>query len=182
MMNKNRLFAFSYSIHSITLLAMFIASHVILTRFLSIPISTSIRISFGFFPIALTGLLLGPISAMVVGGIGDLLGALFFPIGPFYFGFTLTAILSGLIYGSCLFRKTPVRLYHVILSKLIADLLLNIGLNSLWIHHLYGQAMMAILPARALKNLVQFPIDAALLYSVIILITHVPDRYLKKLK
>ncbi len=42
----------------------------------------------------------------------------------------------------------------------------NLALNTVWIHMLYGKAFMALLPGRALKNLLQYPVDVLLLYPV----------------
>ena len=64
-------------------LAALIALNVVITRFLSI--STPIfRIGFSFLTIVCAATLFGPIEAAIVGGLGDLLGALLFPSGPFF--------------------------------------------------------------------------------------------------
>lgn len=180
-MQKNNLFKVRFSAHAIAVMAMLIALHVVLSRYLSINLTDFMRISFGFLPVALCGMLMGPIPAMITGGIADIIGYTLFPTGPYHFGFTLTAMLSGLIYG-VVFNRKDVKLLHIILAKLLIDVLLNIGLNTLWIHQLYGKAIVALLPSRAYKNLFQFPVDVILLFSTIVLVKKIPSRYMPKMK
>jgi ECF transporter S component (folate family) len=86
--------------------------------------------------------------------------------GSFFPGYTLSAILGGLIYGSLLYNK-PVRLWRVLTAEFWAKLFINCGLNTLWLKIMYGSAFMAILPTRALKNLIMLPIDTAILFFVL---------------
>jgi len=161
------------SAQTMAVTAMLIALNIILTRFLSISLTEFMRLSFGFLPTAVAGYLLGPIPALAVGGMGDILGYLLNPTGPYHFGFTLTAMLAGITYG-LLFYKRDVKLWRVLLAKLIIDLFFNIGLNTLWIHQLYGKAVMVLLPSRAYKNLFQYPVDAALLFATLLLLKRLP--------
>lgn len=158
---------------AMAVMAMLIALNIILTRFLSISLTEFMRLSFGFLPTAVAGYLLGPIPAAVVGGLADFLGYLLNPTGPYHFGFTLTAMLAGVTYG-LLFFKRDVKLWRVLLAKLIIDLCFNIGLNTLWIHDLYGRAIMVLLPSRAYKNLFQYPVDVALLFATLLLLKRLP--------
>ena len=45
-------------------------------------------------------------------------------------------------------------------------LVCNVFMNSLWIHLLYGQALVAILPMRMFKNAVQWPVDSLIFYTL----------------
>ena len=45
-------------------------------------------------------------------------------------------------------------------------LIVNVLLNTLWISMLYGKGIMVLLPARALKNLIMWPIDSIIFYSL----------------
>ena len=162
------------SVQSITIMAMLIALNIILARGLSLSLTEYMRISFGFLPTAVAGFLLGPVPAMIVGGVADVLGYLLKPTGPYHFGFTLTAILAGLTYG-LLFYRRDVKLWHILLAKLLIDLCLNIGLNTLWVHQLYGKAILVLLPSRAYKNLFQYPVDVALLFATVTLLKRLPQ-------
>lgn len=179
-MLKNK-FSIKFTAHNMSIIAMLVALHIILSRFLSINLNEFMRISFGFLPTAVAGMLLGPLPAMLTGGLGDVIGYLLHPTGAYHFGFTLTAICAGLVYG-LFFYETKVTLVHVLLSKLLIDVCLNLGLNTLWIHQLYGKAITVLLPSRAVKNLCQYPVDVILLFSVATLVKRIPARYIPNMK
>ena len=42
----------------------------------------------------------------------------------------------------------------------------HIFLNTLWLSMMSGKAMMVLLPMRVLKNLIKWPVDAALFYLI----------------
>lgn len=85
------------------------------------------------------------------------------PEGPFFFGFTLNAMLSGIIYGSILYRK-PISWKRIIIAEFLVKLFINCVLNTLWLSMLYGNAFMVLLPPRILKNAIMLPIDSVILY------------------
>ena len=55
---------------------------------------------------------------------------------------------------------------RVLAAKFIVMLTVNVLLNTLWISMLYGKGIMVLLPARALKNLIMWPIDSIIFYSL----------------
>ena len=69
-----------FSVEHITVTAMLVACQVVLGNLLQVPMLGK-QYNFGFVPIALAGALMGPVPAMIVGGLGDLLGAHLFPVG-----------------------------------------------------------------------------------------------------
>ncbi len=153
-------------VRSLTMAAMLLAAQVVLGRIAAIPLGPDIRISFGYFALSLAGALLGPAVAPVNGALADVIGYLIKMDGAYFPGFTITGLVSGLIYGAALYRR-EITLRRVLVTKLIVDVFCNLLLNTLWLHMLYGKAFFALLPARALKNLLQYPVDAALLYPVL---------------
>ena len=78
----------------LTCLALLTAMQVVLSRFLSFN-TLSLKIGFAFLPVAIGAAVLGPVGGAIVGGLGDFLGAVLFPIGPYFPGFTLTTLLSA---------------------------------------------------------------------------------------
>ena len=130
--------------------------HTALNTLAGIPVGSTIRISFGYLAVAANAVLLGPAPAMIGATITDLLVCLLKPMGPFFPGFTISAAAGGLIYGAVLYRR-DVTLWRVLLAKLLIDALVNVLLNTLWLKVLYGNAFFAMLPGRALKNLIQYP-------------------------
>jgi len=82
----------------LVVLAFLIALEIILTRFCSIQ-TPIVRIGFGFLPVAMMGILYGPLWAGIGYAAGDVLGMLIFPSAAYFPGFTLTAFLTGIIFG-----------------------------------------------------------------------------------
>ena len=147
----------------ITCLALLIALDIILTRFLSIN-TQFLRISFGIIPVALAGAAFGPVWGGICGAVGDMLGMLIFPSGAYFPGFTLTAALTGIVYGIFLHRR---RVDHFVLNTVIASIIVCIGCNllldTLWLDMMYGSGFIAILPARIIKSIINIPVYSALI-------------------
>lgn len=78
--------------------AMLIAIGVIL-GFFSVQLTEFIRIGFSGIPNELASMLFGPVVGGIMGGIGDILKFLIKPTGPYFFGYTLNAMLGPVIYG-----------------------------------------------------------------------------------
>ncbi|QPG52822.1 folate family ECF transporter S component [Heyndrickxia coagulans] len=114
------------NVKKIVFAGLFIALEVIFTRFLSIQ-TPIIRIGFTFIPTALSAVLLGPLFAGITAGLADIIGMVLFSGGAAYFpGFTLSAFLSGAIYGLFLYRKS-VRFWRVCMAVLIITVVVNLG-------------------------------------------------------
>lgn len=151
-----------------TILAgLLLATTIVLSRFLSIK-TPIVVISFSFIPIMLSGMLLGPWWAMIICGLSDLIGALLFPFGAYFVGYTITSTLAGLTYGLFLQRKNNKTnkklILNLIISSLIVLILCNGVLNSVWIYITAKKAIMAILPTRLLKQIIMLPIHVIVLY------------------
>ena len=151
-----------FDVKKLIQISLLIAIEVILTRFCSINMQI-VRIGFGFLPIAIIGMMYGPLSAGIAYAIGDILGMLLFPTGGSFFpGFTLTAFLTGVIYGLVLYRK-PKTWPRIILAACIVCLGMNLCLDTAWLHILMGQGYLALLPQRIFKAVVMIPIQTVLI-------------------
>jgi ECF transporter S component (folate family) len=135
---------------------MLIAVEVVLTRFFSIS-TPIVRIGFGFLPVSLAGMLYGPLWAGCAAAMGDVIGALLFPAGAFFPGFTLTAFLTGFTYGALLWRRRDWS--RIILSVAIISLLLNLCLDTFWLRMITGKGYAGLLPARIIKSLILAPVQ-----------------------
>ena len=138
-------------------MALLIAMNVILTRFLGIQ-TPLVQINFSFVPVVLAALLYGPAPAAIVGGIGDFLGAILFPAGAYFPGFTLTAVLAGLVYGLFLYRK-PAAVWRAVAAVLIITVVLNMGLNTLWLWITMKDGVWGILSTRIPKYFIVAPVQ-----------------------
>ena len=148
----------------IILIAFFIAVEIVLTRFLSINTGI-VRIGFGFLPVALLGIMYGPLWAGAAYAIGDILGMMIFPSGAYFPGFTLSAFLTGLVFGLVLYKK-DITWTRVLIASLIVVLGINLCLDTFWLHILMGQGYMAMLPARILKCAIAIPVQTFLIPAV----------------
>jgi len=145
----------------LVVMAFMIAISVVLTRFCSIN-TPILRIGFGFLPCALMGIMYGPLWAGAGYAIADILGMVIFPNGAYFPGFTLTAFLTGLVYGF-FYRKGEVTLKTSIVPNLIVSFGLNLILDTIWLMILMGQGFWALLPTRIVKCIVMFVIQTALI-------------------
>ena len=145
------------TIKAMTICGMLIALDVVLARFLSVntPIT---RVGFSFVAVAAAAYLYGPIAAALVHGISDVIGALLFPLGPYFPGYTLTAVLIGVCYGFC-FRKSS-RFSRVLLGT-AAQTACSLFLTAVWITitstkgAAYGAVLLGRLPQVAVMAAVQ---------------------------
>lgn len=157
-------------IRKIIISALFLAATIVINRFLSI--NTSIlSIGFTFVPLMLSAIILGPKYSTVIAGLADLIGALLFPFGSFFIGYTISALLTGLVYGLFLYNKDEFAvnkkfIIRLIICILIVTILINSGLNSLWIILTVKSASIASIPIRLLKNLIMVPIMFITIFSL----------------
>ena len=146
----------------LVIMAFLIALEIILTRFCSIN-TPILRIGFGFLPVAMMGIMYGPIWAAIGYAVGDILGMLIFPSGIFFPGFTVTAMLTGLVFGLFLHNKEKITWKTVLPASLIIILVLNLCLDTLWLSIMFGDAFIALLPTRIFKCVVMLPIHLVLI-------------------
>lgn len=157
---------------SLTKLALLSALYVIIHLFFTIPITGFLQIRFSFLSVVLAGSLFGPVGGAVVGVVGDLLSFLLRPTGNFFPGFTINALLTGVIYGALLYRvweqpRIQTRLCRVVVAKLLVIVLVELLLTPLWLSMLYGDAYLLILQTRLVKTLVFFPLDVLMIMALI---------------
>ena len=145
----------------LVIMAFLIALEIILTRFCSIN-TPILRIGFGFLPVAMMGIMFGPLRAGIGYAAGDILGMLIFPSGAYFPGFTLTAFLTGLVFGIFLHRG-EITWKKVLPASLIIAAGLNLFLDTVWLSILMGDGFIALLPARILKCAVMLPIQLILI-------------------
>ncbi|MGI5936609.1 MAG: folate family ECF transporter S component [Oscillospiraceae bacterium] len=121
----------SFNLHVLTRVAMLIALEIILSRFLSIN-TESLRIGFGFMPMALCGILYGPFWAGAAYAAADILGAVLFSYG-FYPGITVSAFLTGLVFGVFLHGEEVRFFPHIVAAVVLNCVLISLGLTSYWL-------------------------------------------------
>ena len=141
--------------------AQLLALDVVLTRLLAIN-TPLMKIGLGFAAVALCAVLYGPWWAALVAALGDLVGALLFPTGAFFPGFTLTAACTGLIFGLCLCRRDKSLLWPILAAALNV-VLVSFLLNTAMISYISGSPYTTLLKARAVQLTVMLPVQLAVL-------------------
>lgn len=168
----------------ITITAILSAAAMIINRFLSFNV-WNMSIGVSFIPVMICSLLFGPLWGGICGGLADFVGAIFFPFGPYFPGFTATAFLSGVFYGLPLIlsKKSSKPYVFAILCFvffLINELVCTLTLNSLWIELLYSGKFLPILISRIPKSVIDLVVGVlvgvAARYSIIPPITKVISR------
>ena len=106
------------NVRMLTQIAMLIALQFVLSKFCSIN-TDSLRIGFGFVPMAVCGILYGPVWAAVAYAIADILGGLIMygSVNPFI---TVSVIVAGLGYGFFLHRENVRFFPHVVCAAAIS--------------------------------------------------------------
>ena len=140
---------------------MLIAFDVIFTRVLALNMPLT-KIGLGFAAVMVCGMLYGPGWAAVCAGLGDLVGSLLFPTGAYFPGFTLTAAVTGLIFGLCLYRRERSWI-HAVLAAALNCLIVSFLANSAMISFITGNSYAAMLATRAVQLAVMLPVQAAVL-------------------
>ncbi|MBQ8974667.1 MAG: folate family ECF transporter S component [Oscillospiraceae bacterium] len=134
-----------FSLRAICHCAILVALEVVLNRFCSIQ-TPFLKIGFSFVAVVMGAILYGPIGGAVVGGLGDLIGAILFPFGPYHPGFSICGALMGAIYGFFLWQESKrfdnsnrARFWpNIVLPVVINAVIIALFLNTLWISQLYS--------------------------------------------
>ena len=153
----------------IILSIIFLIISLIFSRFLSIK-SMFVVISLNFIPAMIAGIYLGPIYSAIICGISDLIGAILFPFGPYFIGFTLSSTLSGFIYGMFLYkkpgeeRKNSKFIIQLVISSFIVLVGIKIFLESWFLQILYNKTYFDIISSRYLVELIMLPIQVIVIF------------------
>ncbi len=154
----------------------------IVLRFLAIPITPDIRVSFSYLGIVIIAVLYGPVPATIAYIGSDILGYLIADnkLRDYNLLLLLVVILQALIYGIALYRTDKLRQgVSLVASRVVIVLLCNIVLNTCIMYGCYvntafpflegseWNAFWLYLAPRAGKALVQLPLDIILMLTAV---------------
>ncbi|MBE6727728.1 MAG: folate family ECF transporter S component [Ruminococcaceae bacterium] len=122
------------SLFLIILTALLIVMNIILERVFSYFVPDS-NISLSFIPVTFAATFLPTPYTIAVGAIGDILGALLFPVGAYFPGFTITNIFVACI--SSLFLYKNASLPRIVISVFINKTIGTLLLNSYWLYFFF---------------------------------------------
>ena len=146
-------------------LGIIVAMKIILEQFSFGP--ATVKVGLGVIGSVLLGYFFGPLWGAIGGGVSDLVSsAIFGNQGGFFIGFTLTAMVGPLIYALFLYNK-PVKIWRIIASTILVTLIVNIGMNTLWLHIMYNMNFNAALVQRLPKEVIVPWIQMVVIYFVL---------------
>lgn len=162
-------FKFLDSTKKIVTIAM-LFSLMMVCKLFSLPSGFSnLGISLTYLFFSLICLIYGPSAGLMIGFFSDVLGHFLFNKygAPFYFGYTIQAMLTGFVYGLC-FYKTRITFTRCFIARVIVNLLLNVIWGSICFGDLMGYdyettkmyALIIALP----KNLIYLVPQSMVLY------------------
>ncbi|KRN04218.1 integral membrane protein [Holzapfeliella floricola DSM 23037 = JCM 16512] len=96
-----------------------------------------VQVGLGFLGTALMGRFFGVLWAGIGAGLADVLNSIIIGVpGGFYPGFTISAIAGGIIYGTFLYNQNFAgdwkKVWRIVVSVLLITIIVNTGLNTLW--------------------------------------------------
>lgn len=150
-MTKTSIFR-KLSVQDLVTMALFVAISLVLQRF-SFGTNTT-KFGFGFIATVILGQYFGPVWGGIGAGVADLASAAVFGVaGGFFPGFTLSAIMGGVIYGLFFYNQKPA-IWRVIVATLLVTLIVNVVMNTTWITLMYHLDFKGALLQRLPKELI----------------------------
>ena len=166
--------------------SMCIALSVILGYFY-IPINESLSVRFTYLATSTVGLVGGPVVALVFGAAVDLVDYMLHPTNVFFFGYTISSMVGALIYALFYYRKR-LTVCRVIFCRLFVNLVVNVFMNALWSHILYGKGYIYRMVVSYIKNIALLPIEVAVTVAFFTLLlaafkttNYIPNEQIRKI-
>ena len=151
------------NVRMLTLAGIITAASIVLESFPIYLLGTSLKIYFSFLVISLGCYVYGPAVGILVGFANDTLGFLISSFGePYFPGYLITAMLSGLIYGTLLYRQR-ITVLRLVMVRLIINYGSNVLLGSVWKAMLYGKGYYYYFTTGLIKNTTMLPIEVLLM-------------------
>ena len=134
----------------IALLAVLTAMGVVLGRFVPMVNLLTSKYEFSFAAVMLAAYLTGPVGGALVGGMIDLIGALLVPTGAYFPGFTVTAALTGLVWGFLFYKK--ISLPRILIAVLSTQTVFSLIVNTFFIAQFFSpKGFTVLLASRAIQ-------------------------------
>ena len=161
-----------FTTRQMTLASMLIALQVVLGK-LSVGDPAVVKVGLGFIATALIGYFLGPWIGGLAMVINDLISNTILSSGTLFFpGFTLSALISGVIAGMFLYNQ-KVTWQRALVYEFFQILVTNVIFTTLWIYLMSlsssstGRTFMALLSVRLPKEIVTWPIEALIVFVIL---------------
>lgn len=177
------------AVQTMVTLAILVAIHVVLSRLLGFNV-WFLKITLSFIPLAIAARLYGWVGGAIVGGLADLIGAIMFPIGVYFPGYTLTSAMAGAAYGLCFnpspkvfsllsklhicpkkldYKNYTPGIFAILIAVIFVQLVCNLLLNTFWlvVTNSTTKGYLALLLSRAWKEAIMTVVETAVIYPLI---------------
>lgn len=153
-----------FTVQTMLILALLVAIEVVFARFLSLQ-QWNIRFSFGFIPVVIAAILYGPIASATVAACADFVGAIAFPVGAYFPGFTLTALISGFLYG--LFLHKNQSLPNIVGAAVVTQFVCGLVINSYWLSIISSKSTFwGLISVRSIQSVVMAIVIISVTYAL----------------
>lgn len=125
------------STQTLAMLAILVAAQMVIAQFLTIH-TWNMKIGFSFIPVVIAARMYGAAGGAIVGGLGDIIGAIVQPVGAWFPPITVTNVIVGIMFG--LLLKKSDNFLRVLTSVLVSELFFSLFVTTLWISILYSTA------------------------------------------
>ncbi len=177
---------------NIVISALLVALNIVLTRYIAIN-TPLVKIGFGFLPLIVAALYLGPIYTGMIYAVADVIGVFMVPNAAFNPVFTLTAFLAGITYGLFLYPSSPIcksltkagkglaRVFHVseekqrtfsdfflaFITGFVVTIVFSLFANTFLIHFYFRVRYEILIPTRLIQAAILIPLHTVMIPLVI---------------
>ena len=163
---------------ALSVCAMLLAVNIVLSYFGNVSITflgtNVIKLTFTAIPIAIAAMLYGPVPAGIIGGLTDIIGFVLAPMGAYIPGFTISMILMGFVYGAAFYHE-KITLARILVTQAVVAVVISELIGSLWFVLFYGFQPLHALYIRGIKEIVMYPIIAAMFFVVANVLQKLPE-------
>ena len=142
----------------------------VITNIFSVTVNSGANsISFNYVICSLAGVFFGPISGGIVGLLGDLIGCLIAPKGPFNPFVMLSSALIGVLSGLAFMIPKVNAYFKIIIAYLFIFVVCTLGLNTfgLWFYYAKGKkSFWVYLIGRAPFQAINIAINVVITYAL----------------
>ncbi len=153
----------------IAYVAVLVALNALLNA-LSLPLFGGIvQVTFSYVPCFIAGIFMGPVAGILVGALGDLLGMIIHPLGPWIPLITLANAMIGGITG-LIFKFSKLHpLLNLIISIITVFVVATLGVNTYALYVVYAQGSKTFwvyLLGRIPTQSVVYAVNGTILYAL----------------
>lgn len=162
------------SVKNLCTMSILMALYMVVRFIGMIRINHFIHVGFGFLVFLIAGSMFGAAFSFIFGLLGDVVCFFVFPSdGRFNIGFTISSIISALIYAFFLY-KYKLTITRALLAQIVHDIVVSLLLNTYFLAFMYFKgSILKSFFARLPKFLICLPINCVLAVSLLILFRNV---------